>query len=445
MTPVELIRDEDKQLGLLSLAINKYDDAINYFNLWQYAYVEQYGIDKYKYDFDLLHSIETQLQSDFPLNTSDVKLKDGEKIRVVYLTHVLNTPSAIMAKILLDLIKYHDTSKFEIYVFTLENWLEIYMSPGRDFINQFKDANCHIHYATHFAYGFKKLLSIAKEINELKPHVMTTCVALADFRHFFIAALKPAPIRIGFVVGPPAQFIPLSFDYGMSWFTHSIADCPIPCLYTGIIYIPEEKLHKVLLRSNYGIPDDAVVITSTGRHPKFQDNRMLNLVVEIMKRLYNLHYIIIMSHPDKLDLDNVPVEVRKRIHVFGWSQSYEDYFSMSDIYLDTFPSGGGTTIQDAALAKLPIISFEDDLGIPFDQSNWNPAEDLLPSESMVLIRRYHIDQDLKVAIYDLYKNRDWRKEMGNKAYEAISSMRSNIGDNVKKIEKLYSKLVEEKL
>jgi predicted O-linked N-acetylglucosamine transferase (SPINDLY family) len=442
---VEDMRLEYKLKVLQSLSAKDYDTTIKYFNLWQYVYEVDKNIDKYEYDNCLLSITENQLSSEFPIDTSKTKYKIGEKIRIVYLTHVLNTPSAIMAKILIDLIKYHDTSKFEIHVFTLESWIQVYMSPGKEFISKFKELGCKVHYASPLKFGFKKLLSITKEINNINPHIMTTCVALADFNHFFISALKPAPIRISFVVGPPAQFIPPSFDYGLSWFTHSIADCPVPCLYTGIIYIPKDKPSINLSRSDLGIPDDALVITSTGRYTKFQDDRVLNLIIEAMQRLKNLHYVMVMSDIDKFKLlDNVSDEIKNRIHVFGWCSDYEKYLSISDIYLDTFPSGGGTTIQDAALLKLPIISFEDDLGIPFDQSNWNPAEDLLPSESMIMIRRYHIE-DLKVAVYDLYRNKNLREEMGNKAYQSISSMRLNISNNVKKIENLYIKLVEEKL
>jgi len=441
---VELIRNGYKQLGLHALELKKYNSAIDYFNLWQYAYVNRYNIDKYEYDIDILDLIEKQLQFDFPFNVSDIKLKDGEKIRIAYLTHVLDTPTAIMAKILIDLIKYHDKSKFEIHVFTMESLMRTFVSPGHEFIGLLKHANCYTYYAANFKFGFNKLLSIANQINKLKPHVMVTCVALADFNHFFISALKPAPIRIGFVVGPPAQFIPPTFDYGMSWFTHSIIDCPVPCINTGIIYIPEEKPKKILSKSEFGIPEDAVVIISTGRYTKFQDQRLLNIVVEMMQRLPNLHYVIAMSDPEKLNLYNIPVEIKERIHVFGWSNDYEKYLSISDIFLDTFPSGGGVTIQDAALARLPIISFTDDISKPFDQSDWNPAEDMLPKKAIILIDRYHIE-NIKLVIYKLYSDEMYRLSLGDIAYESIISMRSNIGDNVKKIESLYVKLVEEKL
>jgi hypothetical protein len=118
-------------------------------------------------------------------------------------------------------------------------------------------------------------------MNEIKPHILITTAALADFEHFFITALKPAPIRIGFVLGTPAQFISPSFDYGITWSNHLISECPTPCLNSGIPYAPQKRSLVNISRSDYNLPIDAVVISSAGRYPKFQNTQLLDIIITL--------------------------------------------------------------------------------------------------------------------------------------------------------------------
>ncbi|HVN66318.1 MAG TPA: hypothetical protein VMT31_06875 [Methanomicrobiales archaeon] len=441
---IEKIRACYKQLGINALYQKDYNNAMKYFNLWQRGYLNYFSIDKYEYDFPLLDLIEKQLsgfQFDSPSGTT---LKKDEKIRIVYLVHGIIDSSSILTKILLNIIQYHDTSRFEIHVFTTESWIRLFGSSGRVFINQFKATKCQIHYAPPFRFGFSQLMSIAKQMHALRPHILVTLAALAHFEHFFIGALKPAPVRVGFVFGPPAQFIPPSFDFGISWNNHIILDCPVPCINSGITYLPEEKTSKKLSKMDFGLLNDATVMISTGRYPKFQDESLLTIIIEAMTELPNLHYIIVGPLPHQIPfLDDIPSEdVKKRIHIFGWSSRYEDYLSIADIYLDTYPSGGGVTLFDAAIQHLPIISFTDDYSKTFDQCNWNPAQELFPDNSIILIDRNDLS-GLKSIICKLYQNSDLRKDLGNKAYNSITDMRAQIGEHVKKIESLYTDLVKQ--
>jgi hypothetical protein len=441
---IEKIRTCYKQLGIDALHNKHYNDAIQYFNLWQNSFPRYLRIDKYEYDFVLLDLIEKQLsgfQFDSPSATT---LKKDEKIRIVYLVHGIIDSSSILTKILINIIKYHDTSRFEIHVFTTESWIHVYRNTGRVFIRQFKKTNCQMHYAPPFLSGFSKLMAVAQHMHALKPHILVTLAALADFEHFFISALKPAPVRVGFVFANPAQFIPQSFDFGISWINRIILDCPVSCINSGITYMPEEKPGKKLSKTDFGLPDDAIVIISAGRYPKFQDTSLVTIIIEAMTELPNLHYIIIGPAPDQIPFldDMLSEEIKKRIHIFGWSTEYENYLSIADMYLDTYPSGGGVTLYDAALLHLPIISFTDDFSKPFDQGNWNPAQEMFSDNSIILIDRDDLS-GLKSVICELYQNADLREDLGNKAYTVTLNTRLQIRENVKKIEDLYIRLVRQ--
>ena len=427
-----------KQCGLKALSQQEYDDAIKYFNLWQYTHANHLKIDKYEYDLDILNTIENDLLT-FKLGVTNFNNTPTEKICIVYLVHGILSSSSILTKIIIDLIKHHDPVLFEIHVFTTESLARVIATSGRIFINQFRVLNCTFHYAPLFLFGFSKIKSIATSIHDLNPHILITIAALADFEHFFISAFKPAPIRIGFVLGTPAQFIPPSFDFGITWINRLALNCPVPCINSGILYVPQDKSYINLKRCDYGLPEDAIIISSAGRYSKFQDMQVLNIILTCMQYLSKLHYIIIGPLKNEVNFI-IPKEFKSRVHFFEWSLNYEKYLSLSDIYLDTYPSGGGITLYDAALLKLPIISFTDSNSEQIDQSDWNPASELFLQNSLILVDRNNIS-DLKLNIEKLYYDKQFREEMGSKAYTSVIRVRNSIKDNIKNIEKLYIDIV----
>lgn len=435
---IVIIRESYKQTGLSFLSKKDYDNAIKYFYYWQYAYYTHLKLDKYEYDFEILNAIEDNLKF-FNLNAPKCKISQNEKIKIVYLVHGILNSSSIVPKILLNIIKHHNKSIFEIHVFTTENWWKIKRNSGNIFIKQFKELKCKMHYAPLFLSNFSKLQYIATKMYNLKPHILITTAALADFEHFFISAFKPAPIRIGFILGTPAQFISPSFDYGITWENHIIANSPILCLNSGIPYCPQKKSFENLLRSDYNLPDDAVIISSAGRYPKFQNKQLLNLILKSMETLPKLHYVIIGPLKHEIILD-IPEIFKNRVHLIEWSEDYEKYLSLSDIYLDTYPSGGGITLFDAALLHLPIISFTDSSFESFDQSNWNPAAELFSDDPLILIDRNNISEIILI-ITKLYYDIDFRMNMGNKAYTSVIKIHDNIQESISKIENLYINLV----
>jgi len=435
---IETIRSCFRQQGIAALGKNDYNSAIKYFNRWQYCYTQYLTIDRYEYDFDLLDLIEKKLlDNHLEITPVHSPLNNG-KIRIVYLVHGISSPSSILTKILLNIIRYHDRSRFEIHIFTTENYLKLVAMPGRVFIQQFKDADCPLHFPPAYLHGFAKLKTIVQEMRQLRPHILVTCAALADFEHFFIAALKPAPVRVGFIFAAPPQFISPSFNYGISWIDHIILDCPILCLNSGVTYLPEEKPKSSHMKSDFGIPENAIVLATAGRHVKFQNKDFFINIWEAMHNLPTLHLAIIGPSLGQVpSLNEITSEdIRNRVHIFPWSTSYEVYLSVSDIYLDTYPSGGGVTLYDAALQHLPIISFSDDYSQKFDQSTWNPAQELFPEGTIVIVNRDQL-QDLAPAICKLGNDPQLRKDLGEAAYIATNETRLHIPDNVKKIETLY--------
>jgi hypothetical protein len=437
----EQYRDDVKQSGIHAMREKNYGTAIRFFNLWQNSYPSLTGIDKYIGDDKIIDCIEATVPKYRNLAARPAL---GEKIRIAYLLNDTSSPSAIAAKILLNIIRHHDRNQFEIRVFTTDSYLKLLALPGRGFIRQFREAGCRLHFAPSYLNGWSKVKAVADDIHSYRPHILVTCAALADFGHYFISAMEPAPIQVGFVWGTPSLFISKYFDHGITWIDRIARSCPVPCLNSGITYVPEKKGIR-LAKSDNGIPDDAVLLVSAGRKEKFQDYQFWSSIIDTMIALPDLHVFVVGALlnqiPPLKPIRTVFPELNGRIHTVRWSDEYEKYLSAADIYLDTFPGGGGLTLMDAALQEVPVVSFTDETEGSFDQSNWNPAGDIFKGYAGYLVPRDDLDR-LTPVLGGLYQSKAIRISEGMKGYTMIQKLRQEVPGNIKKIESLYERLVQ---
>jgi hypothetical protein len=87
-----------------------------------------------------------------------------------------------------------------------------------------------------------------------------------------------------------------------------------------------------------------------------------------------------------------------------------DYIKCADIYIDTFPSGGGVIVLMAKSLAVPIVTFEDDNSAHFDQNSWNPAANYLPGKNYI-ISRWNFEL-MKIKIQFLIDNQNLRISFG---------------------------------
>jgi hypothetical protein len=99
--------------------------------------------------------------------------------------------------------------------------------------------------------------------------------------------------------------------------------------------------------------------------------------------------------------------------------------------------------MDAALQKVPVVSFTDETVGDFDQSNWNPAGDIFKGYTGYIIPRNDLNR-LTQVLGGLY-HKVIRISEGMKGYNMVQKLRQTVPENVQKIESLYERLVQESL
>ena len=224
------IREALKRLGMKAAARGDISEAIRYFNDWQWAYQAFNNLDKYEYDFDILNCVDELAAPHRTPAARQAAPSSSEKIRLAYLLKGVTEPNSILIKTSIEFARYHDKSRFDVTFFTAEPDHTIALSPqGLEYLKMFEDLGYQVITAPQLDSPADSLLALAARIRESRPHILIATAALADFSQYFITTLRPAPIVMGFVQGPAAQFAPPALDWCVAWTKHALMDCPVNC------------------------------------------------------------------------------------------------------------------------------------------------------------------------------------------------------------------------
>jgi glycosyltransferase involved in cell wall biosynthesis len=442
------IRDAYKRLGLKRAAEGDVSGAIHYFDLWQYAYATFTSVDRYEYDFDILESMDRLAEAyRFPLRKG-TSSQTGRRIRLAYLLKGVAETGSVLLKINLLFAKFHDRSRFELTFFTPETKKTILRSAkGKENIKLFEHHNCKVIWAPDLKNIQDTVLAVARRIYEAKPDLLITSAALADFKHYFLTSLRPAPITLGFIQGPPPQFAPLSLDWGIAWVRHPLTDCPVGC---SLVDLEEELPRREDVvpyeRHQLNLPEESLLLLSGGRYVKFQDPEFWKAIIDVLGKHPHTFYIAVGVQENQLPFlpPMVPQDVKGRIRFFDWRKE-EDYLKilcLADILIDTFPSGGGAILLDAMALGIPVVSFENNYMKRFDQTDWSVAQEIVTVQEVIVARRDFVH--LKRIISRLIEDESYRQGISERCRKDVHEKRGNPRRMVQRCEEIYLQRIEEK-
>jgi glycosyltransferase involved in cell wall biosynthesis len=444
---IPAIREAYKRLGIAAAERGDVTEAIRYFDQWQYAYHSFKNLDKYEYDFDVLAAIDGLAQPyRLSLKPRPDLGKDG-KIRIAYLVKGIRELGSVLVRFHLVYAKFHDRAKIAAMFFVPESEQEVLASEaGRQHVEQFRELGYDLKMAPNVNTPLARLLAVAEMIRGENADVLVTGAALATFEHCFLTALRPAPFTVGFVAGPPEQFAPLTLDWGISWSKHPLIDCPVSCALMDMESEMVERANVIpLARTELGIPDDGVILGTAGRYVKFQEFQFWEAVIQLLIKHPNLYYLAMGVDEEQVPFLSslVTPETRNRIRFRPWQG--EDYLSalaLVQIYLDTFPSGGGTVLHDVVSLSIPVISFENNYMRVFDQVDWSSADVLDMPE--ILVPRGDFDE-MKRFASDLINDPQRRRELGEMCCARLRETRATPERSVRRFEEILARILKEEL
>lgn len=437
------IREAYKQLGMKAAREDNISAAINYFTLAHKAYGIFDQLDRFEYDFDVMsHMNELAAPHRFHA-TGQTAYRPGDKIRIAHLVKGISESNSILVEIDLIFARFYDRSNFEVMFFIPESKDLVERSAqAKNHIEQFESLDCEVVSVPSQSNQAETLLALAKTIHEFSPHVLLTSAALADYRHYFITSLRPAPISIGLVQGPPAQFAPPILDWCIAWTKHPLMDCPVDCSWVEIkIDYPMQRFAGAYSRKSLGLPDNCCVLLSAGRPTKFQSQEFWQAIADILKNYSDVFYLAVGPREDEVSFLSsiLSDDVRARIRCLGWREDFLQILPACDILIDTYPNGGGQVIVQAMSLGIPFVAHGNDYMSLFDQTNWSPVEDFI-SDSEIIVSRGDFQQFKKV-LSKLIEDKSYRSAMGERCREE-HVRRANPEKAIRDCEEVFRRVVQ---
>jgi glycosyltransferase involved in cell wall biosynthesis len=431
------IRGAYKSLGMKKASAAKVSEALDHFHSWQYTDAIHRKADEYYYDFEVLDCISRLAEPQaFPAREPESFVH--RKVRLAYLVFGMTHLNSVIVKNSLTLASFHDASQFDVTFYIPDQATTVLeRKEAVENIKQIEKAGCKVVIAPDSLSEIRSLHEIAKSIYESRPDILVTTAALADFKHFYITMLRPAPLVVGLCQGPPPQYIAPSFDWSISWTKHPMMDCPTHCtLVDGAAALPERTMSTQAAKSKFGIPENDLVVMSCGRPFKFQDQGFWISILDVLRVHPNTRFVVvgIDTSPSFLDRRLTP-DIAGRVRMIGRVKDFHSLLSMADVVVDTYPSGGGMTVVDAMAMGIPVVSFRHNYMRMFSQTDWSPAAEFMGMPEL-LVDRGDFTQ-LGNLLSRLLTDREYRSEMSRICKVRIQETSGNQAQMVRDCEKVY--------
>ena len=438
------IRSAYKRAGIAAARQGRISEALTLFDRWLWADHFFENVDRYEYDFDIMNCVDDFAASHRYTHQPLPALSAGNKIRIAWLAQGITEINSILIKFDLELAKYRDRERFEVQVFVPEQRAIVRASAQAvNFVSQFESLGCPVQTAPDSNDKVESLFGLAGEIHKFRPHIMVATAALANFSQYFITSLKPAPIQIGLVQGPPPQFAPPTLDWCIAWTRHPLMDCPIDCSWVPI-FLDWPKREEVdgLSRAALGVPEEACVLLSAGRHPKFQDAAFWKAIVEVLTKHQDAYFLAVGITNEQVPFfdEVVNEDVRNRVRCLGWRKDFLNILATADVVADTYPNGGGQVITQAMAMGIPVVAHRNNYLRPFDQNDWSPVEDFL-SEPDLLVERGDFSCFVE-TLNKLVEDPEYRHDAGSRC-QAQHMRQADPAITVRRCEQIYTELYEQ--
>ena len=364
--------------------------------------------------------------------------KENDKIRIGYFSpDFRNHPILIL---MMDVFKYHDKSKFEVYAFSFgpETKGEIYETIKGFFTKFINVRNC----------SDDELIKLSRD---MKIDIAIDLCAYTSLNRASIFSSRIAPIQINYLGYPGtmgAKFMDIIIadkiiipEADEKYYTEKVVNLP-NCYQACPKNLPMSE--KEFNRKELGLPEDAVVFCNFNGTFKNTPN-IFTAWTNIMKKVPN-SILWIMESKDKLGSLNILKEAEKRKIektriIFAKSMDRELHlkrYQLADLFLDSFPYNAHTTSNDAIRMGIPVLTLK--------------GKSFASRVSASILNQVNMNELVTHSIEEFEEKAITLGNDKNKLREIKETLKKNIPNSklfdsftfTKDLEKIYKQLINEK-
>jgi glycosyltransferase involved in cell wall biosynthesis len=177
---------------------------------------------------------------------------------------------------------------------------------------------------------------------------------------------------------------------------------------------PQQDAGDAYSRATLGLPDEARVLMSAGRHPKFQSREFWQAIADLLAKHPHAYYVASGVREDEIPFLSsiLSPELMARVLCLGWRNDFLKILPVADVVIDTYPNGGGLVIAQSMALGIPLVAHRNDYMRLFDQTQWSPVEDYI-TDPEIVIPRGDFDR-FKSVVSRLIEDEKYRREVGDR-------------------------------
>lgn len=381
-----------------------------------------------------MQNYEKELKSKFNINKNKNFYNSKKKICIGYYSPDFRNHA--VAHLISDIFKNHDKDNYQIVGFNLNKWLDDSITQQ---ISQHFDKFLTVKHSSD-----EEIISKSKD---LKVDIAIDLCGPTTDNRIGVFLKRVAPIQINFL-GYPGT-IGTFMDYIIAD-KYLIPNESQKFYFEKIIYMPytyqpfakiEINHEKKNFKKEFNLPQSGIVYGCLNNNNKINPE-MFNCWMRILKKTKNSYIVFLESN--SYSKENIIKEAMKRnigkerLLFFPYSdrETWLKRFRCVDIFLDTFPYGGHTTVRESLMLGVPVLTLK---GNSFQS---NVASSLLCTLEMPELVKQNIEDYEAYALY-LNNNPENLKKVKEKLILSVN--KSKGFDNqtyVKDLEKAYKKIYD---
>lgn len=313
----------------------------------------------------------------------DISAHDkNEKPHLVYLVPLPHDPKSTLPPIPFEFTNFQKDSEFKIsIVLSLSEQDVAKLNPRLlPLIDKAKERDISIHFVD-ISPETDKLAQIQKLTDYLTAlNIDVLCCFLQLYNDYFTAAMRPARHVVGIEFGHPEWYSSPFIDGITAAHRHLAIEAHTQtldvCIGVTRVY---ENTPSTLRSEDIGISSDKKIIISSGAKDRLHTPDFWKLVHAVIQST-NYEWVVMgVDNNEKTQLlQGASAEVLARVHCLGYRDDFSDVLSLADIYVDTFPVGGGYALIEAMALNIPCVTYKHDYNRIFNKhQNYFPMCDYI--------------------------------------------------------------------